>query len=150
MNTKSLWIAALSAAVVTTAVSNLPLLEFVNCLLFAGFWSSAIFGVWLYRRLTGTVTVTQAVAIGALTGICAGAMGFALSFVNLAGAQGILTRLSLVLPPESMQNAQDIPASSMLSFNLVGVLFNVIFGTIGGWIGGIVLHTDRRAATVGV
>lgn len=149
MNTKSLWIAALTAAVVTTAVSNLPLVEFVNCLLFAGFWGSAIFGVWLYRRLTGTVTVTQAVIIGALTGICAGAMGFALSFVNLAGAQGILTRLSLVLPPESMQNAQDIPASSMLEFNLVGVLFNIVFGTIGGWVGGVILHTDRRAAMIG-
>ena len=144
MNTKNLWIAALTAAVITTAVSNLPLEEFINCLLFAGFWGSAMFGVWLYRRLSGTVTITQAVAIGALTGICAGALGFALSFANLAGAQGILTRLSLVLPPESMQDAQDIPASSMLRFNLVGVLFNVIFGTIGGWIGGAILHTDRR------
>ncbi len=149
MNTKSLWIAALTAAVITTAVSNLPLLEFVNCLLFAGFWGSAIFGVWLYRRLTGTVTIPQAVMIGALTGVCAGAMGFGLSFVNLAGAQGVLTRLSLVLPPESMQNAQDIPASSMLAFNLVGVLFNLVFGTIGGWIGGALFRTDRRAAMVG-
>jgi hypothetical protein len=145
MNTKKLWIAALTAAVVTTAVSNLPLLEFVNCLLFAGFWGSAIFGVWLYRRLTGSVTLKQAVMIGALTGLCAGIMGFTLSFVNLAGAQGMLTRLSLVLPPESMQNAQDIPASSILGFNLVGVLFNVIFGTMGGWIGGAILHTDHRA-----
>ena len=149
MNTKNLWIAALVAAALTTAVSNLPLVEFVNCLLFAGFWGSAIFGVWLYRRLTGAVTMTQAVVLGALTGMCAGAMGFALSFVNLAGAQGILTRLSLVLPPESMQNAQDIPASSMLGFNLVGVLFNAIFGTIGGWIGGAILRTDRRAAMIG-
>ncbi len=148
MNTKNLWIAALSAAVITTAVSNLPLVEFVNCLLFAGFWGSAILGVWLYRRLTGTVTITQAVMIGALTGICAGALGLALSLIDLAGAQGILTRLSLVLPPESMQNAQDIPASSMLAFNLVGVLFIVVFGTIGGWIGGVVLHTDRRAHVV--
>src|SRR5512142_2176298 len=103
MNTKKLWIAALVAAVVTTAVSNLPLVEFVNCLLFAGFWGSAVFGVWLYRRLTGTVTITQAVVVGLLTGICAGAMGLGLSFANLAGAQGILTRLTLVLPPESMQ-----------------------------------------------
>jgi hypothetical protein len=149
MNTRNLWIAALSAAAVTTAVSNVPFVDLVNCLLFAGFWGSAIFGVWLYRRLTGTVTVSQGVAIGALTGICAGLMGFALSFVNLAGAQGLLSELSTVLPPEDMPNVQDIPASGMLAFNLVGVLFNIVFGTIGGWIGGTMLRTDRHIAVAG-
>ena len=92
MNTKNLWIACLSGAVLTTLVSNLPLLGFVNCLLCARFWGSAIFTVWLYRRLSGSVTTGQGARIGALTGLLAGALGFTLSFIGLSGTQGFLKR----------------------------------------------------------
>ena len=47
-----------------------------------GFWGSAIFAVWLYRRLTGAVTIRQAVNIGLLTGLLAGLLGF--DWVSLA------------------------------------------------------------------
>ena len=139
MNTKNLWIAALCGAVLTTLVSNLPLVGFINCLLFAGFWGSAIFAVWLYRRLSGALTVGQGVRTGALTGVCAGLLGFSLSFLGLAGLQGLVRDL----PPEALQDLQDAPAWSVLAFNLVGVLFNIVFGTIGGWIGGAIFRTDR-------
>ncbi len=149
MNTKNLWTSALLAAVLTTTVSNLPFVDLINCLMFAGFWGSALFGVWLYRRLSGTVTVSQGLAIGALTGICAGVTGFALSFVDLAGAQGLLRELRAFVPPEALPGTQDIPFSDLLAFNLVGVLFNIVFGIIGGWIGGALFRTDRRTVMQG-
>ncbi len=144
MNTRNLWIAVLSGAVLTTLVSNLPFIDLINCALFAGFWGSAIFAVWLYRRLNGTLTVGEGVAVGLLTGVCAGALGFALSFVGLAGFQGLVNESSLVLPPEEVQKMAATSAAEILAFNLAGVSFNVLFGAIGGWIGGTILRTVRE------
>jgi hypothetical protein len=143
MNTKNLWIAALTGAVLTTLVSNLPFIDLINCLIFAGFWGSAIFAVWLYRRQAGVVTLSEAIRLGALTGLCAGGLGFTISFLGLAGLQGFLNELRQILPPEDMQEFENIPAWGYLAFNLLGVLTNVIFGTLGGWIGGAFFRTDR-------
>ncbi len=85
MNTRNLWIASLSGAVLTTLVSNLPFIGFVNCLICGGFWGSAIFAVWLYRRLSGAVTIRQGVKIGLLTGLLAGLLGFRLEFYRPVG-----------------------------------------------------------------
>lgn len=145
MNTKNLWIATLSGAVLTTLVSNLSLIGFVNCLLCAGFWGSAIFAVWLYRRLNGTLTVGQGVHIGALTGLLAGVLGLILSLVGLAGAQGFLNSARQFLPADATQGMNDIPAWGGWIFNLLGVIFNVGFGAMGGWIGGIIFDPNRKS-----
>jgi len=143
MNKKNLWIAVLSGAVLTTLVSNLPFVGFVNCLLCAGFWGSAIFAIWLYRRLNGTLTMRESVRIGLLTGLCAGVLGFALSFLGLAGAQGFLNSASQFLPADATGGMTDLPAWGAWVFNLIGVLFNTGFGAFGGWIGGAIFRTDR-------
>jgi hypothetical protein len=145
MNVKNLWIAVLSGAVLTTLVSNLPLIGFVNCLLCGGFWGSAIFAVWLYRRLNGTLTVGQGVRIGALTGLVAGVLGFLLSFAGLAGAQGFLNGARQFLPADATQGMNDMPAWGAWVFNLVGVIFNVGFGALGGWIGGAIFDPNRKS-----
>ena len=143
MNAKNLWIAVLGSAVLTTLVSNLPFVGLVNLLCFAGFWGSAIFAVWLYRRLNGTVTVGDGLRIGALTGLFAGMLGFGLSFLGLAGLQGFTNGIEQFIPADA-STGEEIPAWGALAFNLAGVLFNVIFGTIGGWIGGAIFRTDRQ------
>jgi hypothetical protein len=144
MSTKNLWIACLSGAILTTLVSNLPLLGFVNCLLCAGFWGSAIFAVWLYRQLSGEVTIQQGARIGALTGLLAGALGFALSFIGFSGAQGFLNSAQQFLPADATEGMDAIPAWGGIIFNLLGVVFNVIFGTLGGWIGGSIFNPNRK------
>jgi hypothetical protein len=144
MNINKMWIAVLSGAVLTTLVSNLPLIGLINMLCFAGFWASAIFTIWLYRRLSGKVTLTEGALIGVLTGLCAGVMGFGLSFLGMAGFQGIANELAGVLPPEELQGMENIPFWGVLVFNLVGVFFNVIFGSIGGLIGGAIFRIDRK------
>jgi tellurite resistance protein TehA-like permease len=63
MNIVSLLIASLISAVVTTALSNIPYLNLINCLLCAGFWAGAILAAWVYKRLTGSLTLRQSGAI---------------------------------------------------------------------------------------
>lgn len=150
MNTRSLWIASLSGAVVTTLVSNLPFVGFVNCLLCAGFWGSAIFAVWLYQRLSGPVTIQQGLRIGALTGLLAGVLGFALSFAGVAGLQGLMNDTEGLVPPDALQGAQQVPAWGAAIFNLVGVVFNVAFGALGGWLGAKILNRSRKTTGEGV
>lgn len=150
MNTRNLWIASLSGAVLTTLVSNLPFIGFVNCLICAGFWGSAIFAVWLYRRLSGTPTVRQGLTIGLLTGVLAGALGLALSFLGLAGLQGLLNNSEGALPPDALKGMTDVPAWGALVFNLMGVVFNVVFGTLGGWLGAFIFNRNRKIGQEGV
>lgn len=144
MNTKNFWIACLSGATLSVLVSNLPYIGFINCLLCGGFWGSALFAVWLYRRLSGTLTVRQGVKIGALTGLLAGVIGFALSFAGLAGLQGFLNTAQLLLPAEELGDMQEIPAWGEILFNFMGVLIEIAFGALGGWIGGTILNPDRK------
>jgi hypothetical protein len=145
MNTKNLWIASLSGAVLTTLVSNLPFIGFVNCLVCGGFWGSAIFAVWLYRRLSGAVTVRQGVNTGLLTGLLAGLLGFGLSFAGLTGAQGFLNSAQKFLPADASQGMSDLPGWGALVFNFLGVLFNIGFGALGGWIGGLLFNPNRKS-----
>ncbi len=143
MNNKNLWIACLSGAVLTTLVSNVPYVDMVNFLCFAGFWGGAIFAVWLFRRLSGTLDARQSIRIGLLTGLLAGILGFALSFFGLAGLQGTMNELSAVIPAEDLQATESIPLWGALVFNTCGVIFNIVFGMIGGWLGGLLFRTDR-------
>jgi hypothetical protein len=145
MNTKNMWIAVLSGAALSLLVSNLPFLGFVNCLLCGAFWGSAIFAVWLYRHLSGTLTVREGVKIGAISGLLAGLIGFGLSFLGLAGAQGFMNSAQQLLPPDAAPELNDLPAWGAWVFNFVGVLLNVGFGAIGGWIGGAIFNPNRKS-----
>lgn len=143
MNTKNMWIAVISGAILTTLVSNLPILGLINCLLCAGFWGSAIFAVWLYRRLSLTLTQRQGLNIGLLTGLFAGIFGFLLGFVGLTGVDSMMRGAQQFMSPEDVQNFQAIPAWGGYLVNLVGVVFNIVFGALGGLLGGALLRTDK-------
>lgn len=144
MNTKYLCIAVLSGAVLTTLISNLPFIGFINVLCFAGFWGSAIFAVWLYRRLSGSITLKDSLRIGLLTGLCAGVLGFTLSFFNLAGLQGLVASIEQFIPADAA-SGEEIPAWGAIVFNIAGVLMNLFFGVIGGWIGGTIFQPKQNA-----
>jgi hypothetical protein len=144
MNTKNLWIASLSGAALSLLVANLPFIGFVNCLLGCGFWGSAIFAVWLYQRLGSAVSVRQGIRVGALSGLIAGVVGFGLSFIGLAGAQGLLNSAQQFLPADATQGMEDIPAWGAYIFNFLGVLVELGFGALGGWIGAMIFDPNRK------
>jgi len=145
MNNKNLWIASSIGAVVSLLVSNLPFVNFINCLLCAGFWGSAIFAAWLYRRLGGTLTVADGIKVGALSGLIAGVAGFLLSFIGLTGIQGLLSGSEQFLPADALDSMQDITAIGAAVFNLIGVIMEIGFGALGGLIGAMLFRTDREA-----
>ncbi len=144
MNRKNLWIAVLGGAVLSLLLVNLPYVNLINLLLCAGFWVCAIFAVWLYRRLNGSVTLAEGMKIGVLTGLVAWAAGFLLSFTGLAGIQGIMNGVQQILPPEALQDTSDFSAGFAVVFNLLGVFFETFFGFIGGCIGGAIFRTPRE------
>src|SRR5512145_2142290 len=143
MNTKNLWIASLGGAAVSLLAANLPYVNLVNCLLCVGFWGSAIFAVWLYRRLGGTLTVMDGVKVGALSGLVAWFIGFLLSFAGLAGIQGMMSSAGQLLGSDAGGGLQDMPAWAPTLFNLLAVVVEVGFGAVGGWIGRTLFRTDR-------
>lgn len=145
MNKKSLWIASLSGAALSILVANLPFIGLINCFLCAGFWGSSIFAVWLYRQQGHTLSVRQGVTIGALTGLIAGLVGFALSFAGLAGAQGFINTAQQFLPADATKGMEDIPTWGEYLFNAFGVVFEVVFGAFGGWIGAVIFDPNRKS-----
>jgi hypothetical protein len=140
MNAKNLIIASLAGAAVSLVLANVPILNLVNCLLCVGFWGSALFAVWLYHRMTGSVTLGQAVAIGTLAGFWAGLFGFLLSFVGLAGAGALLNSYKTFLPADT---SIQMPAASGIPFTLAGVCVDLVFGSIGGLIGGLIFRNKK-------
>ncbi len=148
MNNKHLWIASLSGALMSLLLANLPFVNLVNLLLCAGFWASAIFAIWMYRRLGEKVTILEGVKVGALSGLIAWAAGFLLSFAGLAGIQGIMSGAGQFLPAEAAPGMQEIPAWSATLLNLAAVIFEVAFGIVGGCIGAALFRTERKPSGV--
>ena len=136
MNAKNLLIASLVGAVASLLAVNVPILNLVNCLLCVGFWGSAVLAVWLYARMTGSVTLKDAVIIGLATGLATGILGLALSFIGLAGGAALANSIRTVAPDAQV----DIPEGSGLIFNLAGVLVDIVFGAVGGLIGGLLFR----------
>jgi hypothetical protein len=148
VNTKNLLIASLLGGLASTILSNVPLLNFVNCLLCAGFWAGPLLAVWLYKRQTGQISFGQAVAVGTVAGIWAGVFGLILSLVGMAGAQALFNSYARYLPPDANLQA-DLPGPGSIIFNLIGVVFNIAFGAIGGLIGGAIFKTKPTATGTG-
>jgi hypothetical protein len=144
MNTKNLLISSLVGGLVITVLANVPILNFVNCLLCAGFWGGAVLAVWLYRRQSGSMTLGQAVGVGALSGLFAGVIGFLLSFTGLTGAQALLDSYAQFAPPDA-ELMTPLSGVGAIAINFMGVLTNIVFGAIGGLIGGAIFKTRTPA-----
>ena len=140
MNIKDLAIAGLIGAAASLIFVNVPILNLTNFLLCAPFWASAVFAVWIYKRLTGTLTLGQGVIIGLAAGFAAGIIGFLLSFIGLAGGAALADSYKMMLPPEA---EIDIPDGSGVIFNLCGVMVNLAFGALGGLIGGLLFQAKK-------
>jgi hypothetical protein len=145
MNTKNLIIASLIGGLISIILSNVPILNFINCLLCAGFWLGPLFAVWFYKRQTGRVTLGQGAGIGALAGVWAGAFGLILAIFNFAGFASLMQSYALYMPPGTMDIDPSMFGALGWLFNFVGVGFDIVIGTIGGLIGGAIWKTKTPA-----
>jgi hypothetical protein len=147
MNTKNLLIASLIGGLVSLVLVNTPFVNLINLLICAGFWIGPILAVWLYRRLSGILTLREALITGLLAGAWHALFGLLLSPLGVAGAGGMLSEL------RPFMSAQDLPDLETaltgvggMAFNLVGMLIDMAFGLIGGLIGGAIFRSRQITA----
>ncbi|HEX6271129.1 MAG TPA: hypothetical protein VFZ43_12895, partial [Anaerolineales bacterium] len=132
---------------ISTVLVNTPYVSLINLLICAGFWIGPIVAVWLYRHLSGTLTLGQAVVIGMLAGAWHALFGLVLSPLGLAGVGGFLNEMR---PFVSAQDWPDVETALTgvggILFNVVAVAIDIAFGFLGGLIGGSVFGARRVIA----
>ncbi|MBN1438530.1 MAG: hypothetical protein JW929_03895 [Anaerolineales bacterium] len=143
MNIKNLILVSVIGAAISVVFSNVSFLNFTVCFCCAPYWASAIFAVWLYRRMTfpGSLTLGQGVIIGLLIGLLATAASLALSMLGLFNTAELMNRVQSFVPPDSNIS---IPMEINTEYRFgcsCGV--EVIFCLIGGLIGGALFRTDK-------
>lgn len=146
MQTKTLLITSLIGGVLSALLTNLPVVNLVNCVVCAGFWFGPLLAVWLYRRQAGAVTLGQAVGVGTLAGVWHGLIGFALSFAGLAGIQAVVNSYAQLVP-EGTGIEGTLGTLEATAMNLVGAVVSVAFGALGGLIGGALFKGSPRPVT---
>jgi hypothetical protein len=132
MNNRAMLISGLVGALVMVVLSNVPLLNLINCLLCAGIWLGGMAAVWFYRRQTGmTVTTGQ----GALLGVVAGVIGAVGSSI-----------ISAVFGADAFEAAMEADPTGQVAGMLGGLvgggisfLINIIVYPLFGAIGGLIL-----------
>ncbi|NJD57789.1 MAG: hypothetical protein C3F13_13715 [Anaerolineales bacterium] len=147
MNTKNILITGLVGAVITLALTNIPFINFVNCLICAGFWVGPLFATWLYKRMSGSLTTKEGVWVGVTAGVIAGVIGFLLSFIGVAGMAGIVNQMNMFMSPEdqiNMGGVEGVVGNILVTF--FGVIFDIVVGAIGGLIGAAIFKDKTKRA----
>ena len=139
MNNRKLLISAAIAGTVMAVLSNVPVIQLVNCLLCGWIWLGGIFAVWLYRRNSmEMVDAGRGAMIGALAGLVAAVVGAILSLIlapiNAANSAAIMQQMQ----EQFGQTGTPMPDVTGIG-TAVGILFLFVlyplFGAIGGAIG---------------
>jgi hypothetical protein len=150
MNTKHLLAASLAGGLISTILVNSPYISIINLVICAGFWVGPIVAAWFFRRLNGTLTLSQAVAAGILAGVCHGVFGLMLSPLGLAGAGGLLREVQPIMSAQDWSELQtNLAGVGGMMFNLMGIMVDIVFGFIGGLLGGAIFRTNRITEKLG-
>jgi NADPH-dependent curcumin reductase CurA len=139
MNIVALLIASLAGGLISALLSNIPFVNWVNCLCCAGLWMGGILAVWVYRQVAGSVTPVQGLVVGAAAGLVAGVCGFFVGLIGIAGMQAMIANLQNQLPRE-VSNPQLISGIGSMLFNVIGIGVDIFFGAVGGLIGGLIFQ----------
>jgi hypothetical protein len=143
MNTRAFLLASLIGGASMAVLSNIPLVNLVNCLVCFWLWGSGILAVYLYNRFAKGEThasISQGLLIGLVAGLIGGLIGIFFGWFTKAATQQTILRL--------MQNQEMfgmVPKSLTTAggpFSIFGLFTNFIlfpfFGMVGGLIGGTI------------
>jgi hypothetical protein len=148
MNTKNLLITGSVGAVITLALTNIPFLSLVNCVVCAGFWVGPLFAVWLYKRMSGTISTKEGIWVGVTAGAIAGVIGFLLSFVGLAGGPGFINEINRFMSPQDQIDMSGLGGEiGGILFTLLGVIFDIIVGAIAGFVRAAIFKNKPHTVT---
>lgn len=143
-----------------TAISIIPVLQFINCACCAGIMGAAVLGVWFYKKSFPPdmpFGVGDGAAVGALSGVVGAVLtsllqslivGFGSTDFRFQVEQALDEAQTRATDPAAMEAARDIimqlAANPFLLF-LIGLLFALViyvgFGALGGVIGGNIFKT---------
>ena len=143
-----------------TAISIIPVLNWINCACCAGIMGAAVLGVWFYKKSFPPdmpFTVSDGAAVGALSGLVGAVMTSLLQSLILSfGSTDYTFQIEQALDeaqnratdPAAMEAAREfimqLTGNPFLLF-LVGLLFALViyvgFGALGGVIGGNIFKT---------
>jgi hypothetical protein len=133
MDNKQLFLSGLVGALVMVVLSNVPVLNLINCLICAGLWLGGMAAVWFYRRQTAqTLTAGQ----GAIIGVVAGVIGAVLSAIaaSVFGADA----MQAVMDADPTGQTRSVlggfigGTASFLVSLLINIILYPLFGAVGG------------------
>jgi len=140
MNTRAFLLSALIAGAIVAVLGNVPVVNFINCILCAWVWGGGILAVFLYQRFEKTaplLSVGQGAGLGAATGLVGALIGGVVSaiFNALFSAINLASYLNSV-SQSSPEVAQFL--SMLISKSLVILCINLFLYTAFGVIGGLI------------
>lgn len=141
MNTRAFLISTLIAGAVMGLLSNIPLLNLVNCLLCAWLWGGGILAVFLYRRFAPEhfeLTSSNGILLGLVAGVFGAVIGAIVSVIFQAATQQTFVRL---IEQQELFRSELAPYMDTLrsagGFSFFGLVCNLIFYPLFGLVGGL-------------
>ena len=151
MNSRSFVLSALIAGIVMGVLANLPVLNFLNCILCLWIWVGGILGVFLYRRFQhgeSGLTPGQGAGLGALAGLIAVFVGVvvyaATSFISMPMMAAMARYFQIEGDLPFQQAGPWAMISSAIFFMLVNLVADPLFGAISGFIGASLLRKEPQ------
>ncbi len=151
MNIRSLILSALIAGVVLGTLGNLPVLNFVNCVLCLWVWLGGIFAVYLYNRYErkrtqldqASATVWQGLGIGALAGVVGAFVGFFVYALTSSLSTPMLVSLAKTFNLQMFNPGTGIGRA--VTFFFFNIVLYPLFGAMGGLLGAGVFWKKPQA-----
>ncbi len=148
MNSRAMVMSVVIAGVVIGILSAIPLVNCLNCLLFAWVWLGGIGAVYLYRRYENvpTTTITNGLLLGGIAGAIGGLVGGLVSLIT----GGLGAAFSEMVNQLAGQSGVNVPSFLLSSgFSIIGVFTNIILYAVFGAIGGLIATALIWKAPVG-
>jgi hypothetical protein len=152
MNSRSFVLSTLIAGVVMGVLANLPVLNFLNCILCLWIWVGGILGVFLYRRFQhgeSGLTPGQGAGLGALAGLVGVVVGLvvfvATSFASMPMMAALARQFQVQgdLPFTQTGPWAIIPAA--IFFTVVNMFTYPAFGALSGFVGASLMKSEPKA-----
>ncbi len=147
MNSRSLWPSVLIAGAAMGLLGNLPLLNFVNCILCIWAWLGGALAVVLYRRYQkgqAAATTGQAAGLGAIAGVVGALIGFVVYFATASISAPLMDAVARALNVQSdLQLGTQNPGSALggaLFFMAVDLVLYPLFGALGGLVTATIIN----------
>lgn len=142
MNTRPLLISAAITGTLAALLSEVPLVNMVNCLFCGWLWIQGVAVVFLYRSLTGEyVDYRRGMILGAVGGLFGAAVSIFLSLITGMNSTPIPPD-QLAQIEEQFGDAADFltsPAFGVTAAIILNLVFFPLFGTVGGFIGSLIM-----------